>query len=336
MPSSIFLPADNNSHGAPRQQRALLFFIPGNPGLIDFYDDFLRCLAGLIHTSTAYDIYGADLRGFRDADHEPFGSVTQQQPWDLEGQIEAVYDNVASQRRRDNGAPYDYVVMVGHSVGAYIAVEVMARHMKQHGDRAAHLILRNGVLLFPTITHIAQSPSGKRMALLNSVPWLGDCAHHVAGALLCPFPEGVLAWVMQRVMGFSGHAARVTAQWLKSRDGVWQAIYLGRSEMQTICEDEWEEELWEVAAESGSDGEGLPPRFYLYYGREDHWVASRLRDEFVKRRKGRARIVVDEGDVPHAFCTRERKWPNPITMLFRLGESELTVTQTRVSSLRKR
>ncbi|KAL6863462.1 hypothetical protein ACO1O0_003717 [Amphichorda felina] len=313
MPSSIFLPADD--HGAPlhAKQRALIFYVPGNPGLIDFYDDFLRCLASLIRASdltTAYDIYGGDLRGFRDDDHEPFGnsstsSSSDAQPWDLNGQVEAVYDAVSSQRRRDNGAPYDFVVMMGHSVGAYITVEVFSRHARQAAQRAPHLVLRNGVLLFPTLTDIALSRNGRQMALLNRFPWVGDRAHRVAVLLLMLVSQGVLAWFMERVMGFTGHAARVTAAWLKSRDGVHQAIHLGRSEMRSIREDEWEEELWEVAEAGGGDGPGLP-RFYLYYGRDDEWVASHLRDEFVEKKKGRARVVVDEGDVPHAFCTKEK------------------------------
>lgn len=308
MPSSIFLPVDNHCTGDTKHH-ALIFFVCGNPGLIDFYDDFLRCLSAMIRASgvvdTAYDVYGQDLRGFHDDDHEPFG-VAGRQPWDLEGQIEAVYADVSAQRRRDNGAAYDFVVMMGHSVGAYMTVEVFARHTKQGHSRAPHLTLRNGVLLFPTLTHIALSPSGRRMSAIESVPWLADRAHRVSGLVLSLFTAGMLAWILQQVMGFTEHAAEVTARWLKSRDGVWQAIHLGRSEMRTIREDEWEEDLWEVAVSADDDGPRVP-RFFMYYGREDHWVSSRVRDEIMERKKGRARIVVDEGDVPHAFCTRERK-----------------------------
>ena len=304
-PPVIFLPADNKPRGA--RHHALIFFVCGNPGLIAFYHDFLTHLSNLIRTSntiqTAYDIYGRNLRGFNDADHD---HPDISKPWDLEAQIESVYDDVASQRRRDTGDPYDFVIMIGHSVGAYITVEVFARHIAQGTHRAPHLTLRHGVLLFPTLTHIAESPSGRHMSRLDGkLPWLADQAHRLVSLILWPLTEGVLAWIMQTAMGFTAQAAQVAARWLKSRHGVRQAIYLGRTEMRTICEDRWEEELWEVSA---ADGGGGVPRFYMFYAREDHWVASHMRDEFVDRRKGRARIVIDEGDVPHAFCTRERKY----------------------------
>jgi hypothetical protein len=121
-------------------------------------------------------------------------------------------------------------------------------------------------------------------------------------------------------MGFTKQTAEVTAKWLKSRDGVWQAMHLGMSEMRTICEERWEEELWEATeGEDRSSGEGKVPKFFIFYGKDDHWVANHLRDAFIERRRmeeGHTRILVDEGDIPHAFCVRERECLDSLLYFF--------------------
>lgn len=304
MVQSISIPSDKVKG---IQRRALIYFICGNPGLIEYYTDFLTNLHGLLKTiedSTAYDIYGKNLLGFSDDEHEPFGPGND--PWDLDGQVEGIYDDVAA---CNGGKAYDSVVLIGHSVGAYIAVEIFHRHMKKP-DRAPGLNLQHGFLLFPALTHLAKSPSGTRFEFLRrNIPVFDDTAHVGAQLILKLFSQTALQWIITKFLGFTAHTAAVTAQWLKSRDGVRQAIHLGISELETIREDTWEEELWEIAEEH-DDGSDLP-KFWMFYGQDDHWVADRMRDEFVERRRehgergGRTRVHVDESGLPHAFCTRE-------------------------------
>ncbi|KAH6889716.1 hypothetical protein B0T10DRAFT_39262 [Thelonectria olida] len=304
----IWLPSSTDK-GIKR--RALIYFVCGNPGLIEYYTDFLSHLRGLLHTTeedAAYDIYGRNLLGFSDTDHEPFGKGND--PWDLEGQIEGIYDDVAARRvGGEGGRPYDYVVLMGHSVGSFISVEIFHRHMKDP-ERAPHLSLRFGFLLFPTLTHIGKSPSGTRIESFRRVlPLLDNIAHTGARLILGAFPMGTLRWIVNKMMGFTPLTADVTARWLKSRDGVHQAIHLGLSELEMIREEKWEEELWEVTEEH--DDERETPKFWMFYGREDHWVANWARDALIEKRRehgergGRTRIMVAEGDIPHAFCTKD-------------------------------
>lgn len=290
-------------------RRALIYFICGNPGLIEYYTDFLTTLHNLlkpIETDTAYDIYGRNLFGFVDDEHEPFGPGNE--PWDLDGQIEGIFDDVAAQRvNGEKGGLYDVVILMGHSVGAYIAVEIFHRHMLKP-TRAPHLNLQYGFLLFPTLTHLALSPSGLRFEFLRrNVPMFSAAAPASASLLLKLIPLQTLAWIVERLLGFTAQAADVTARWLKSRDGVRQAIWMGETELEGIKEEQWGEELWECSNED----EGDEAKFWMFYAREDHWVAEKVREEFLARRRehavrgGRTWVEIDEGDVPHAFCTRE-------------------------------
>ncbi|KAM5356586.1 hypothetical protein ACJ41O_003232 [Fusarium nematophilum] len=299
MAPRIWLPSERHNDA---DQKALIYFVPGNPGLVEYYTDFLDLLRGLldkIERDTTYDIYGTNLLGFSDDDHEPFGPGNE--PWDLNGQIEGIYEDVAAKRvglDSHAGKPYDYVILMGHSVGSYICVEIFHRHMVSSA-RAPHLNLQHGFLLFPTLTHIARSPSGLRVtALRRAVPFLDSATHVAARLLVSILTLASLTWLIQRLLGFTPQTADVTARWLRSRDGVKQSVHLGMSELETICEERWSEELWAVSR-------GEASRFFAFYAKTDHWVDDGEREGFIERRGGGMRIVVDEGDIPHAFCTRE-------------------------------
>ncbi|KAG5984065.1 hypothetical protein E4U55_006200 [Claviceps digitariae] len=350
MLASIWKPSERR-RGSDSQQRALIYFVCGNPGLIGFYVDFLDALRNLLdtwHGHAAYDLYGRNLAGFSDHDHEPFGPHNP--PLDIDAQVTAMYHDVAS-RRTSSGKPYDFVILMGHSIGAYICVEIFHRHMHStHPHPSPPLHLRHGFLLFPTIASLGLSAAGTRFNSLRRLPTMETHMASYAQALLRLFPQSTQRWILAYVMGFSHRTANLTAQWLKSRDGILQALHMAKSELDTIHEDKWDDELWEAASGalpdthlSSADSPSSPsssssshpsspatviaapssapppapppapqPRFFMFYGREDHWVANHVRDEFIERRgrggeKGGAGtwIAVDEGSIPHAFCVGE-------------------------------
>ncbi|KAI0490202.1 hypothetical protein F4859DRAFT_508010 [Xylaria cf. heliscus] len=287
-------------------QNVLIFFVPGNPGLIGYYEPFLSALRDLLDATTSlnaisFHIHGQNLAGFTDEDHEPFTS--RRKPYDLEYQIQHILKTVSGLRIGSGpkqGQSYDHVLLMGHSVGAYIALETCHRVLRDP-SLAPELRLTSGVLLFPTIDHIADSPSGWKLNMLRQTPLLGDNAYRIAQGFLRLWPYDALYWFVSKTLGFPQHAAEVTTRWLKSRDGVWQSLHLGMDEMRVIGEDKWDDELWDIAATSAVTSTS-PPKFYFFFGQQDHWVADHYRDEFIRKRSGRTRIIVDEGKLPHAFC----------------------------------
>lgn len=346
VPHSLLYRHDEADRPLKAGRRLLIYFICGNPGLVDFYDGFFRRLHETIRSSsliqergTTIDIYGRDLAGFHDDDHRPF-SAPDHLPYDLEGQVTTIYEDISEFVRQDKlqatksgGEGYGDVILMGHSVGAYIATEIMHRHLQARravdGGAAAashHVHMRHGFLLFPTLTQIALSRNGRWMQMLREVPFLDANFHVLAGRLLSLLPAAAVRWLVSRVLplegggggqeGGEGDLAGVLTRWLKSRDGVWQAVHLGKSEMEMIREEVWEESLWDtVAAADEEDGgeekrKGVP-RFFIFYGKEDEWVANEWRDRFIERRKrdgGETRIEVDEGDIPHAFSLKRGEY----------------------------
>ncbi|KAL1898169.1 hypothetical protein Sste5346_003575 [Sporothrix stenoceras] len=326
-------------------KHCLIYFVPGNPGFIDYYEPFLSTMRARLDEvedkkrkdsgdDLRFHILGRNLIGFEDGDDG--GGSYGPGPYDLDMQILAVWDSVANARidlgkagGPRHGTPFDEVVLMGHSVGSYIALDVFRRQQAAHPEgpsiskgqasaiepvgSTSHLNLRLGVLLFATLTHLAQSPRGQkleRMLLTTPVvsPWADVLAQAVVWWLL---PVWLLAAVVRFVLRFPPHAAAVTLRFLASRGGVRQALFLGRDELRNIGPDEWEDELWEVASAGYANEKNSKhqrPKFVILFGEDDHWVANDVRDDFIARRNAhaasRAQILLDERGWPHDFCIR--------------------------------
>lgn len=63
--------------------------------------------------------------------------------------------------KRDDGTDDVRVVMMGHSVGTYMLLEIIRRQREKRGG----LRIAGGVCLFPTITDLAKSPSGRKSSV---------------------------------------------------------------------------------------------------------------------------------------------------------------------------
>lgn len=143
-------------------QDYLLYFISGNPGLISFYEPFLTRLHGLRSKSAnpRFHICAHSMKGFElspQAQH-PNG------PFSLEEQIryqeELLYHHVS--RHSPTASKPPKVILVGHSVGAYILLELIRRHKEYiESTEQADVDLLGAILIFPTVADIAKSPLGK-------------------------------------------------------------------------------------------------------------------------------------------------------------------------------
>lgn len=331
----IFHSPHQGAHPATRQ--CLIYFLTGNPGLIDYYTPFLTHLRALLDAIEAqrahkvtFTLYGRDLAGFDDQDHPAPFNKTDNLPHDVEYEINDCLKHLAAANKippsssssARAGEPFDEVILMGHSLGTYIALELFHRHL-QDPSLAPALHLRAGVLLFATIAHLAKSPKGVLLDALRARPWLARNVPLLAQRLLALLPTTFLRWFVATLLGMPPHAADVTTRFLTSRDGVYQALYLGMDEMAVIGDEAWAEELWEVGGAGDDEARAAAaahdvPKFFLFFGKKDHWVANEYRDRFIEAReehakregvpvhkRGRTRIVIDEGDLPHDFCLSE-------------------------------
>lgn len=224
-----------------KKEKLLIFFIPGNPGLVGYYPAFLEHLYTLLDsveaglgTDVEVRVCGRSLRGFEVDDSLRFNPGTGvgelrdgvgdgvegrewPEPLDLNGQILASEEAVFGIARRlyldtprdaergvrgQQGEEKEVkIVLIGHSVGAYIALEVLRRQrerfcaqvnssslrqndgndsngVKNEGRQGGEARIVGVVGLTPTVVDIALSDSGRKvgvrlLSLLSIYRWFG-------------------------------------------------------------------------------------------------------------------------------------------------------------------
>lgn len=165
-------------------QQVLVYFITGNPGLIEYYRIFLTSLSKEFESeqhNERYHFVGSSLPGFQ-LHGFPGENFEKSLPLSLQDQVEYVQGSVPRlaaglQREqrlicRTRGLtppPPLPVILVGHSVGTYITLEVIAwRQTQQQNEETTETEdyqIIGGVCLFPTIIDLAASPTGKNIAV---------------------------------------------------------------------------------------------------------------------------------------------------------------------------
>lgn len=181
----------------------VIYFITGNPGLISYYEPFLTTLSSLLSSdllnggsgNRRIRICGASFAGFEPTAATVTSNKTKETnghfnyPVGLRNQIlNAEYhlsDFITSFNQLNDTStdghvhvpPYratTKVILIGHSVGAYVLLEMIRRnHVGLQQDQKMNMNMNmnivGGILLFPTIADIAKSPMGKVFSVsLNS------------------------------------------------------------------------------------------------------------------------------------------------------------------------
>ncbi|XP_062981288.1 lipid droplet-associated hydrolase [Elgaria multicarinata webbii] len=206
--------------------KVLFLVIPGNPGLAGYYQTFIQCLySGL---NQKYPVWVVSQAGQCKL---PNGMAMVEgkdinEPDDVFG----IHGQVRHKLKfLQKNVPKDVkLVLIGTSVGCYIALEMM--------KHAPKLEVLRSVLLFPTIEHLAQSPNGK-----TATPLL--C--HLRYALYIPIylmmclPEAAKKFFVRLVLRAVKHLDESvfnTAVDMLNMNCVANAMYLGSDEMRAIKE----------------------------------------------------------------------------------------------------
>lgn len=149
-------------------ERVLVYILPGNPGLISFYEPFASALASLFSTrdltqKATIRICGKSYRGFEIA--IPKDSETSTGPFGLPETMSACEKDLQSFADPDPSRSPTKVILVGHSVGAYILLELLRRR-----SELKRVDIIGGILVFPTVTYIAKSRLGRIIAVCFLLP----------------------------------------------------------------------------------------------------------------------------------------------------------------------
>lgn len=140
--------------------KTTIFFISGNPGLIGYYHPFLSLLAKYLTNGSSFQIHGSSLGGFEIGQDSPKDLDLEDQIQLVQGRLNTLMsENATTQDGADQDSARRKVILIGHSVGAYMAMEILNRHRDQPFD------IIGGIMLFPTLMDIAASPSGRKLTV---------------------------------------------------------------------------------------------------------------------------------------------------------------------------
>ncbi|XP_074803627.1 lipid droplet-associated hydrolase isoform X1 [Natator depressus] len=258
--------------------RLLFLIIPGNPGLAGYYRTFIRALYHGLNGQ--YPVWVVSHAGHckppsgmgmtEDTDIKELEDV-----FGLHGQIEHKLDFLRKNVPKDMK-----LVLIGHSIGCYITLEMM--------KRASELQVLRSVLLFPTIERMAQSPQGK---LLTPVLCKLRYVLYMPVYLLSFLPERVKTSMVRfvlRGLKCPDEASIVTSLNLFSVDCVANVLYMASQEMMKVVE-----------RDSTTIKQNLK-KLIFYYGVADNWCPQQYFEE-IKMDFPDGDIRLCEKGIRHAF-----------------------------------
>ncbi|KAF2138898.1 uncharacterized protein K452DRAFT_290543 [Aplosporella prunicola CBS 121167] len=231
----------------------LVFFVPANPGSIAHYHAFLALLAAKLSLqSTAcasrFHVAARSLRGFDDGD--------SQSPISLAEQIDctrAALETCVAELSEATGAEPLRVIVVGHGVGAYIALAVVDEWRRSAVSLSPRLEIAGAVGLFP-----ATKPAtlGVRLgeAATMTATRLAPIIHFAVHLIARIVPPIALAMLLRRTLGLDPAAAVTTA---RAPSAVCQALSLARDERVAMADGRFDKLIHAAAA---------LPRTFLHFG----------------------------------------------------------------------
>ncbi|XP_072546569.1 lipid droplet-associated hydrolase [Salminus brasiliensis] len=233
----------------PNPPRVLILVIPGNPGVVGFYKTFMWTLYQAFNQR--YPVWSVSHAGHcvppDTMDMVEDASLAETEDvFGLNGQIKHKLAFLSEHVPRDM-----HLVLVGHSIGCYIILEIMKRDPE--------LKVMKSVMLFPTIERMAHSPQGKFMTpVLCKLRYTA----YLPVFLLSFLPErlkfALVQLALRNMSSLDTIAIPATAS-LINVDCVANAMYMGSQEMGLVVE-----------RNNASIRQHLH-KLIFYYGATDSW-----------------------------------------------------------------
>uniref|UniRef100_A0A8D0H524 Lipid droplet-associated hydrolase n=1 Tax=Sphenodon punctatus TaxID=8508 RepID=A0A8D0H524_SPHPU len=263
--------------------KLLFLVVPGNPGLVSFYKTFIQAL--YCGFNQQYPVWIVSHAGHCKPPGgmkmtEDTGMKELDDVFGLSGQIEHKLNFV-----RKNVPEDTKLVLIGHSIGCYIILEMM--------KRVPELQVLRCLLLFPTIERMAESPHGKIMTpLLCKLRYL----LYVPLYLMTFLPERVqislLRYWMQGIKYDDSFI--VTSLDLYYMGCSANAMYIASQEMMKVVE-----------RDNTTIRQNLK-KLIFYYGSRDKWCPTQYYDE-MKKDFPDGDIRLCERRMNHAFVLHASK-----------------------------
>lgn len=172
------------------------------------------------------------------------------------------------------------LVLVGHSIGCYIILEMMKRDPE--------LKVLKAVMLFPTIERMAQTPQGKVMTpVLCHMRFVVYLPLFLLSLLPDRLKTSLIRLVLAGIRSLDHTVVQPTVG-LLSGDSAANAMYMGGQEMRKVLERD------NITIQKNLD------KLIFYYGATDHWCPVQYYHE-IKRDFPHGDFRLCENGFRHAF-----------------------------------
>ncbi|XP_057805327.1 uncharacterized protein LOC131020493 [Salvia miltiorrhiza] len=247
-----------------------VLFIPGNPGVISFYTDFLESL---------YELLGgtASVTGIGHISHSQ-KNWESQRLFSLEEQINHKI-NFIEQELQDVEVP---IILVGHSIGSYISLEMLKRSRKK-------VIYCIGLYPFLAVNTASSTQSSIRRLAMSPALCTGIS---FIGAMLGALPSGITNFFLKISIGksWSSSAAEALCTHVLKYHTIRNVLYMAMTEFQTLPD---KPDLEFITSKRS--------QIAFLFGLDDHWGPLHLYEEIRKQVPDACLDVEREGHT-HAFC----------------------------------
>ncbi|CAI4037000.1 hypothetical protein SMKI_16G2970 [Saccharomyces mikatae IFO 1815] len=272
------------------EDAALLVWIPGNPGLLYYYQEMLQYL----HSKHPdWEILGISHAGMTLNAHSntPVYSLQDQ----VDHQVEVI-NNFSHENRK--------IIIMGHSVGAYILQKVCLSH------NLVGTVQKVG-LVTPTVMDIHTSEMGVK--LTTALHYIPPLAHVVSLFSYIFFywilSEGFSRFIIDKFMGCgstSCQAVLSTRIFLTHKQFVRQSLGLASQEMEEITTNwEFQDKFINYCEQNGT-------LIWFLFSSNDHWVSGKTRSHlshYYKDKVDQNRLEIDVTDkIPHSFVVKHAKY----------------------------
>ncbi|XP_064151142.1 lipid droplet-associated hydrolase isoform X1 [Loxodonta africana] len=267
-----------SDQGATRP-KVLIFIITGNPGFTTFYLPFAKALYSLINgrfpvwiiSHAGHSVTHKDKKihaALDDSDTQEIKDI-----YGLRGQIEHKLAFL-----RTHVPKKIKLVLIGHSVGCYICLQML--------KYAPELPVIRCMMLFPTIERMSQSPNGRIATPL--LCWFRYALYALSYLLLKPLPEKIKYLLTRVVFKVKNIPNEYLCMNLLNPFCLANAAYLGSQEMVQIVERDNETIRKHLS------------KLTFYYGTIDRWCPKEYYED-IKKDFPEGDIRLCEKTMPHAF-----------------------------------
>jgi len=269
----------------PLQIDQLILVIPGNPGLIGYYETFMAALHDSLQGKAV--VWGIGHGGHEQPSGVDLPCINKYpELFTLDGQIKHKISFI--DKYVASGVKLH---LIGHSIGGKISAELVKHYSSNYNI--------NAYLLFPTLERMAQTPKGRKLG-----PFLGPLRKMVVfvASVINRLPESWITSVLQMFLSVNrnlavsegsatGDVILRTTRKLLHPQALERCMFMAHDELQVVGE------------LNAGELRKFSDRLTLYFGTKDHWCPLDYCRNF-QEQVPEARAIVCALELEHAFVLK--------------------------------